>query len=80
MSANPLSILPMGVYHRAESCELVGLYMLNKIAKFVPAQNVGLYRDDGLMVIKKQNNKNQDRKLRNSKRNCINLRMTSVLE
>ena len=44
----------MGGYHGAESCELVGLYMLNEIAKFVPAQNVGLYRDDGLMVIKKQ--------------------------
>ena len=51
---SPTFDITMGGYHGAEVCELVGLYMLNEISKFVPKQNIGLYRDDGLMVIKKQ--------------------------
>ena len=41
----------MGAYGGAEICELVGLYMLNKINTFYP-NNVGLYHDDGLAVFK----------------------------
>ena len=51
---NPTFDITMGGYHGAETCELVGLFILNEISKFVPKQNIGLYRDDGLMVIKKQ--------------------------
>ena len=43
---NPTFDITMGGYHGAESCELVGLYMLNEISKFLPKENIGLYRDD----------------------------------
>ena len=41
----------MGSYDGAETCELIGKYMLSLItAKF--KDQVGLYRDDGLAVCK----------------------------
>ena len=41
----------MGSYHGAETCELIGVYMLSLIApKF--RDEVGLYRDDGIAVCK----------------------------
>ena len=41
----------MGSYDGAETCELIGTYMLSLIAsKF--KDEVGLYRDDGLAVCK----------------------------
>ena len=39
----------MGAYDGAEICELVGLYMLDKINEIYP-NRIGLYRDDGLGV------------------------------
>ena len=53
-SKSPAFDITMGGYHGAEVCELVGLFMLNEITAFVPKHTVGLYRDDGLMVIRKQ--------------------------
>lgn len=41
----------MGAYDGAEVCEVVGLFMLNKINAIYP-NNVGLYRDDGLAAFK----------------------------
>ena len=38
----------MGAYDGAEVCELVGTFLLNKIAEKYPKENIGLYRDDGL--------------------------------
>ncbi|MCP3850980.1 MAG: hypothetical protein GY694_12190, partial [Gammaproteobacteria bacterium] len=38
----------MGAYDGAECCELVGLFLLDKIEKKYPKLNFGLYRDDGL--------------------------------
>ena len=40
----------MGAYDGAEVCELVGLYILNKLKIEHPDINIGLYRDDGLGV------------------------------
>ena len=40
----------MGSLDSAEVCELVGLFLLNKIEGLIPRQDVGLYRDDGLAV------------------------------
>ena len=41
----------MGSYDGAETCELIGAYMLSLIApKF--KNEVGLYRDDGLAICK----------------------------
>ena len=48
---NPLFDVTMGSYDGAEVCELVGLYLLGKLAPLIGTTNVGLYRDDGLAVI-----------------------------
>ncbi len=42
----------MGTYDGAEVCKLVGLLMLYQIYTELGAENVGLYRDDGLAVLK----------------------------
>ena len=41
----------MGSYDGAEVCELVGIYILNQIKQKLP-HNIGLYRDDGLAIIR----------------------------
>ena len=45
----------MGSFDRAEACEVVGFYLLNKITKpeelSFSKNNVGLYRDDGLAAV-----------------------------
>ena len=40
--------VPMGSYDGAESCELVGLFMLHQMEEL--QKEAGLYRDDGLMI------------------------------
>ena len=42
----------MGSYDGAEVCELVGLFLLNKLAVTFGNDNVGLYRDDGLLILR----------------------------
>jgi predicted GIY-YIG superfamily endonuclease len=42
----------MGAFDGAEICELVGIYMLQKISIHYNIANVGLYRDDGLAAFK----------------------------
>ena len=42
----------MGAYDGAEVCELVGIFMLNKISEKYNKNDVGLYRDDSLAVFK----------------------------
>ena len=42
----------MGAYDGAEVCELVGTYMLNLLSKKYNKNDFGLYRDDGLAVLK----------------------------
>ena len=43
----------MGSFDGAETCELVGAYILEQIQSIIPKEEVGLYRDDGLAVIHK---------------------------
>ena len=38
----------MGMFHGAEICELVGLYLLSQILEIIP--NVGLFIEKGLCV------------------------------
>ena len=45
----------MGSNDGAETCEIVGLYLLSKIQEIIPSSQVGLYRDDGLAVITNSN-------------------------
>ena len=42
----------MGSYDEAGICELVGLFILNHLGKTFGKENIGLYRDDGLAIIK----------------------------
>ena len=43
----------MGSYDGAEVCQLVGAFLLNKLAAHVDKQSTGLYRDDGLGALKR---------------------------
>ena len=43
----------MGSYDGAETCELVGTFILAEISNLIPKENIGLYRDDGLAIISK---------------------------
>ena len=42
----------MGSYDGAEVCELIGIFMLSLIGNKHNPNNIGLYRDDGLAVLK----------------------------
>ena len=42
----------MGSFDGAEVCELVGLYLLDKLSHLTGKENTGLYRDDGLSAIR----------------------------
>ena len=48
--------VPMGSYDGAEICELVGLYILHKLTSgknpIFEKENCGIYRDDGIAIIK----------------------------
>ena len=41
----------MGSYDGAETCELVGTYILSQLKEIPYGMNIGLYRDDGLAVL-----------------------------
>ena len=48
---NVLFDVTMGSYDGAEVCEMVGLYLLNKLSDLINKDHRGLYRDDGLAVV-----------------------------
>ncbi len=50
--SNSLFDVTMGSYDGAEICELVGLFILNKLGQKFGKENIGLYRDDGLAIMK----------------------------
>ena len=49
--AEDLFDVTMGSYDGAETCELVGTYILSEINNIIPKENIGLYRDDGLAIV-----------------------------
>ena len=49
---NSLFDVAMGSYDGTQMCDLVGLFVLNTLAEKFGKDNIGLYRDDGLAVIK----------------------------
>ena len=51
----------MGCYDGAEVCELVGLYILRRLIPAYPRGNIGLYRDDGLAVLKNMGSRSLDK-------------------
>ena len=58
---NPLFDVTMGSFDGTEACELVGLYVLNKIKPLLGTSNRRLYRDDGLAILYKANGPRLDR-------------------
>ena len=46
-----------------QKCELAGLFMLNELSKSFDKDNIGLYRDDGLLSVFKNHNDHQDDKV-----------------
>ena len=44
--------MSMGAYNGAEVCQLVGTYLLNILSKKYNKNDLGLYCDDGLAVLK----------------------------
>ena len=61
----------MGSYDGAEICELVGLYIMDKLKARFKNNNVGLYRDDGLAAFKNIGPRTVDR-LRKLFTGCFN--------
>ena len=57
---SPMFDVAMRCYDGAEVCELVGLYILHKLASAFPDGNIGLYRDDGLAIFKNINTRSGD--------------------
>ena len=51
----------MGSHVGTEMCELVGIYLLFMLANIIDKNNFGLYRDDGLILLRNVNRLNMDR-------------------
>ena len=51
----------MGSFDGAEVCELVGVYILCFLAKLINKEDCGLYRDDGLLILRNVNDQQIDR-------------------
>jgi len=51
----------MGSYDGAEICELVGLYILDELSKKLNKNDLGLYRDDGLILLRNKNGHEMDK-------------------
>jgi hypothetical protein len=51
----------MGSYDGAEICELVGLFILSKLEAKFGKNQVGLYRDDGLAILKARRARSADK-------------------
>ena len=49
-NSNTLFDVTMGSYDGAETCELVGCYLLSQLNE-IPGVEIGLYRDDGLAIL-----------------------------
>ena len=51
----------MGCYDGAEVCELVGAFILTKLSSIINKNDIGLYRDDGLGVLRNMPGTQQER-------------------
>ena len=51
----------MGSYDGAEVCELIGIYILSALGKRIDKKDTGLYRDDGLIILRNCDGPTTDR-------------------
>ena len=56
--------IPVGCYDGAGICELVEIYIQNKLCKLMNKKDFGLYRDDGLGILRKTSGPEADQKRR----------------
>ena len=61
-SAESCFDVTMGSFDVAEICELVGLYIQWNLENILAKTNFGLYRDDGLILLKNFNGQQMDKK------------------
>ena len=54
--------IPMGCYDGTEICELVEIYIQSKLCKLMNKKDFGLYRDDGLGILRNTSGPEADRK------------------
>ena len=70
---NDMFDVTMGSFDGAEVCELIGLFLLNNLSEKYGKNNVGLYRDDGLIpAYETQADLNQNGLERTSHKNLRN--------
>ena len=55
----------MGSFDGAKICELVRLFILNKLSNIIPTKDLGLYRDDGLAVLRNKSGPEMERTSKN---------------
>ena len=70
----------MGSFDEAEICELVGLYTQSKLEKILPKSNFGLYRNDGLALLRKLNGQETDKVRKNIIRVFKDIGFSSEIE
>ena len=61
-SAESCFDVTMSSFGGAEKCELVGLYIQSNQENILPKINFGLYRDDGLILLRNLNGQQMDKK------------------
>ena len=61
-SGNEEFDVPMECFDGAEVCELVGVYILHLLKTVMRKENVGLYRDDGLGILRNSSGPEIERK------------------
>ena len=54
----------MGCYDGTEICKLVEIYIQSKLCKLMNKKDFGLYRDDGLGILRNTSGPEADRKLK----------------
>ena len=54
--------IPMGCYDGTEICKLVEIYIQSKLCKLMNKKDFGLYRDDGLGILRNTSGPEADRK------------------
>ena len=52
--------MTMGSYDGAEICELVGIYILTRLATIIKKSDCRLYRNDGLVILRNVNEQEID--------------------
>ena len=60
----------MGSFFGTEFCDLVGLYVLHRLKSIYNAKEIGLYKDDGLAIVKQKSNQSLKNISKRKRLNC----------